>query len=282
LINQNSSLHNQQNNFTLVFIFERAMEPILNIHPNFRDLGGIHTKSGKKVKQNRAFRSGFLGELNGNDLAKLVDLNISEILDLRTKEEIDLTGKGNYPESIVYQNIALNTGNISKLLFPIFQKGEFHLLDPHLLNNVYLDLITKFNDELATIFRTILNSDKGIVFHCSHGKDRTGVISALLLDFFEVDRAHIYEDYLMSNELLKASNEYQIQRIKDNFTALFKREVTEEEFTPVKFLFFCQADLLKSVFSYLDNEYGSVANYFQSELKLTAEELELLKSNYLE
>ena len=134
----------------------------------------------------------------------MVDLNIGEILDLRTKEEIALTGKGNYPESIVYQNVALNTGEISKSLIPIFQKGEFHMLDPHLLDKIYLDLITKFNDELATIYRAILNSDKGIVFHCSHGKDRTGVISALLLDFFEVDRAHIYEDYLVSNELLRA------------------------------------------------------------------------------
>ena len=180
------------------------MESIFSSHPNFRDLGGISTKSGKKVKQNRAFRSGFLGELSGNDLSKLVDLNIGEILDLRTKEEIALTGKGNYPESIVYQNVALNTGEISKSLIPIFQKGEFHMLDPHLLDKIYLDLITKFNDELATIYRAILNSDKGIVFHCSHGKDRTGVISALLLDFFEVDRAHIYEDYLVSNELLRA------------------------------------------------------------------------------
>lgn len=258
------------------------MALILNKHPNFRDLGGIHTKSGKKVKHNRAFRSGFLGQLNENDFSILEALNIGKIIDLRTTEEIELTGQGIYPKSIEYQNIALNTGNISTLLIPIFQKGEFHLLESDILTKVYLDLITKFNAELASIFRTIIHSNEAIVFHCSHGKDRTGVISALLLDFFEVDRAAIYKDYLLSNELLKASNALQIQLIKDNFTALFKREVSEEEFAPIELLFYCQEELLNTVFNFLDSEYGNVRNYFQSELGLTNEELELLKSKYLE
>jgi protein-tyrosine phosphatase len=258
------------------------MQSILKNHTNFRDLGGVHTKSGKKVTQNRAFRSGFLGQLNENDLSILEALNIGKIIDLRTTEEIQLTGQGNHPKSIDYQNIALNTGNISSLLIPIFQKGEFHLLESDILTKVYLDLITKFNAELASIFRTIIHSTDAIVFHCSHGKDRTGVISALLLDFFEVNREHIYKDYLLSNELLKSSNDQQIRRIKDNFTSLFKREVSEEEFAPVQALFCCHEDLLKTVFEYLDNEHGNVRNYFQSELELSNVELELLKSKYLE
>ena len=258
------------------------MEAILNSHPNFRDLGGIQTKSGEKVRPNRAFRSGFLGELNESDFSTLEELNIGKILDVRTTEEIDLTGQGSYPKSIEYQNIALNTGNISKSLIPIFQKGEFHLLETTVLNKIYADLITKFTLELASIYRAIINSDKAIIYHCSHGKDRTGIISALLLDFLEVDREYIYKDYLRSNELLKTSNDRQIQQIKDNFTTLFKREVSEEEFAPVKMLFYCHEGLLNEVFDYIDNTSGGVKNYFQSELGLTKEELELLKSNYLE
>ena len=193
-----------------------------------------------------------------------------------------MIGKGNYPAFIEYEQIALNAGNITKSLIPIFEKGEFHLLEPDLLDKIYLDLVTKFNTELALIYRSIINAEQGIVYHCSHGKDRTGIVSALLLDFFEVDRAHIYKDYLISNEFLKKVNDYQLQMIKDNFTKQFNRDVSEEEFAPVKSLFYCREEILKNTFDYLASEYGTVKNYFQSGLGLSEKELELLKSKYLE
>ncbi|MDW5289648.1 tyrosine-protein phosphatase [Formosa sp. PL04] len=254
----------------------------LKSQPNFRDLGGILTKSGKKVKPNSIFRSGFLGEMDENDLSILTELHIGEILDLRTTEEINLIGKGEYPKSIVYKNIPLNAGNISKSLIPIFEKGEFSLIEPNLLNKIYFELITTFKTELAAIFREIIDADQGIIYHCSHGKDRTGIISALLLDFFDVDRAYIYKDYLLSNEFLKKQNTYHLQMIKENFSKQFHREVSDEEFAPVQSLFYVHEDILKGVFEYLDTTYGSVNTYFKTELNLSEVELELLKSKYLE
>lgn len=258
------------------------MNIILKNQPNFRDLGGVITKSGKKLKERKIFRSGYLGKIDENDLSILIDLKIEKILDLRTAEEIDLLGNGNYLESMDYQNIALNAGNITKSLIPIFTKGEFHLLQPNILETIYFELITKFKPEIASIYREIIHANQGIVYHCSHGKDRTGVISALMLDFFEVDRTHIYKDYVMSNKLLKKQNDYQLQMIKDNFTKQFNRDVSEEEFAPVKSLFYCHEDILKAVFEYMDTTYGSVNSYFQSELGLSVQELELLKTKYLE
>jgi len=150
------------------------------------------------------------------------------------------------------------------------------------LEKVYNDLISQFTSELAAVYRKIISTDQGLVYHCSHGKDRTGLISALLLDFLEVDRAFIYRDYLRSNELLQQANEYQIKMIKDNFTKQFNREVSEEEFAPVKSLFYCREELLKVVFDHIDSEYKSVRDYFQTGLGLSESELELLKSKYLE
>ena len=258
------------------------MGKILKNQPNFRDLGGAITRSGLTVTKNKLFRSGHLGKIDELDLRVLKKLNITTILDLRTTSEIDLIGKGSYPEFIEYQQISLNAGNITKLLIPIFEKGEFHLLESNTLEKIYLSLITQFTSEIAAVYRKILAADEGLVYHCSHGKDRTGLISALLLDFFEVDRAFIYTDYLLSNELLKRANEYQIQMIKDNFTKRFNRVVTEEEFAPVKSLFYCREELLKGVFEHIDSEYGTIQNYFQSRLGLSESELELLKSKYLE
>jgi protein-tyrosine phosphatase len=258
------------------------MNIILKTQPNFRDLGGVITKSGQKVKERKLFRSGYLGKIDENDLSILKDLKIEKILDLRTTQEIDLLGNGNYLESMRYQNIALNAGNITKSLIPIFTKGEFHLLESNILEKIYFELITKFKPELASIYREIIHANNGIVYHCSHGKDRTGVISALILDLLDVDRTYIYKDYLLSNEFLKQQNDYQLQMIKDNFTKQFNRDVSDEEFAPVKSLFYCHEDILKTVFEYLDTTYGSVNNYFQSGLGLSEQELELLKTKYLE
>jgi len=258
------------------------MDTILKSQPNFRDLGGVLTKSGQKVKEKRIFRSGFLGKIDDSDLLILKNLNIGKLLDLRTTQEIDIFGKGDYPEFVEYDNIALNAGNISKYLIPIFEKGEFHLIESNILDNIYFSLITEFKSELAYIYRAIIKTDQGVVYHCSHGKDRTGIISALLLDFFEVDRNYIYKDYLLSNEFLKKAIDYQLQMIKDNFKRQFNKDVSEEEFAPVKSLFYCHEEVLKSVFEYLDSEYDSVKNYFQTELGISEKELELLKSKYLE
>ncbi|MFK7783469.1 MAG: tyrosine-protein phosphatase [Crocinitomicaceae bacterium] len=259
----------------------KSSRSILKMHPNFRDLGGFSTKSGKTIQKNIAFRSGFLGELDQQELHQITALNIDRIVDLRTKEEIDLTGQGTYPPSIEYTIIPLNAGNISKFLIPVFQQGAFDLIEPSLLEKVYFELITQFTSELATIFRIILEPDKTIVFHCSHGKDRTGIISALLLDFLEVDRNDIYSDYLSSNEHLKASNESQMQRIKQHFEQLFKRKVSESEFAPVESLFYCRKELLTILFTHIDEEYGSVRNYFQSALGLNTDELKSLRTKYL-
>lgn len=257
-------------------------ESILNSQPNFRDLGGIRTKSGQKIKENRIFRSGSFGKLDENDLSVLKGLGIGNIVDLRTSEEIELLDTENHPKTIEYYNVAINAGNISTSLIPIFEKGEFGLIDSNVMNKIYFEVITTFKSELALVYRAILNADTGIIYHCSQGKDRTGIISALLLDFFDVERDYIYMDYLKSNELLKRQNEYYIQLIKENFSKQFNREVSDEEFAPVKSLFYVREENLKGVFDYIDSESLSANNYFRFELGLTEAELELLKSKYLE
>ena len=258
------------------------MKTIVKNQPNFRDLGGVLSKSGQTLKEGLLFRSGSLVKLDEQDFSIIVDLNVKTIVDLRTTQEIDLIGKREYPNYIEYKQIALNAGNIKELLIPIFQKGAFHLLDADIMEKIYLDLITEFKSELAAIYRSFLTADHAVVFHCSHGKDRTGIISALLLDLFGVDRATIYQDYLLSNELLKQSNEVQLQQIKDNFIRLFKREVSAEEFAPVRSLFECREDILNTVFEHVETEYHTIDNYFRTGLGLTESEIELLKLKYLD
>lgn len=257
------------------------MNSILNDYPNFRDIGGVQTKNGGTVKTNLLFRSGFLSELKGKDLAQFEDLDIERVIDLRTSDEVQLIGSGNYPGSVQKQNIPLNSGNITKMLIPIFEKGEFQLIEKGLLGKIYIDMISKFEEELRQIFQSILEADSAVVYHCSHGKDRTGLVSALLLELLEVDRDQIYDDYLKSNELRAKENAYQIQMIKDNFMKRFDRNVTDEEFAPVQELFVCQKDVLENVFEHIESNFESINNYFEENLGFTKQEISNLKSKYI-
>ncbi len=257
------------------------MNNLLKSYPNFRDIGGLETTSGRKLKSEVLFRSGFLSKLEGEDLETFKRLGIGKVIDLRTNEETALLEQGNYPENTEYCNIPLNSGNITKMLIPIFEKGEFQLIEEGLLAKIYIDMISKFEKEIALVFRQFLETDASVVYHCSHGKDRTGLVSALFLDLMDVKREQIYLDYLKSNELRERENAYQIKMIKENFTKRFNREVSDEEFAPVQQLFVCQQEILENVFDHIDREYDSIAGYFEGKLNFTNSEIHELKEKYL-
>jgi len=223
-----------------------------------------------------------LKELNKEEESLFRELSIKNIIDLRTEKEIELIGVGKYPEFINYYNIELNSGNITQLLIPIFEKGEFHLLDADLLSKIYLDLVTNFQTELSEVFRKMLTSTGGVVYHCSHGKDRTGIVSALFYELLGVKRDFIYEDYVLSNEFRKKENEEQLEMIKQGYKYKFQKDISEAEFAPIRSLFYCKKEILENMFLLLDEKYGSIENYFTEALTFSEKEIIKLKDKYLE
>jgi protein-tyrosine phosphatase len=164
---------------------------------NFRDLGGYVTMDGHQTRWGRVFRSDTLDALSQEDLEILRDVGLRTVVDLRTKSEAERDGRGLLAaEPVHYVNLSVLPE----------EGGESVAAPPPEGSSIgarYLWYLEAGASALSTSFRMIADSSTHpLVFHCTAGKDRTGVLSALVLDCLGVDRATIVDDYMHTAAVL--------------------------------------------------------------------------------
>jgi protein-tyrosine phosphatase len=158
---------------------------------NFRDLGGLPTVSGGAVRRGLIFRSGTLHRTSANDAARLTSMKIGTVLDLRTDEELARwSAHGAWTPPRV-ERAPLLRHTWSRDDSRLMTDGAAYLADR------YIEMLTGSADVVAAAVRLLAETvpESGVVFHCSAGKDRTGVLSAVLLGLIGVDDATIADDY---------------------------------------------------------------------------------------
>lgn len=228
---------------------------------NFRDLGGIPTKDGRTIKRNLLFRTDELSNLQSTDLELLANLNIQTVVDFRTdferSQSIDKV-----PTTCKNQiHLDILAANMNAFMAEI-QKGITDF-KPFLMQ-FYKEMVLSDDaiKEYAAFFKVLENTDNSsIIYHCTAGKDRTGVATALILEALNVDWDEIESDYLLSNEFLKTK--YQ--------TYISQNPALAD-------VFLVQPAYLKTAFDAINEKYQSVENYLRTVLKV---DLELMKRIYL-
>jgi protein-tyrosine phosphatase len=166
---------------------------------NFRDLGGYRTAHGGRVRWGLVFRSGALNRLTAADLATLDRLGLRVVYDLRGDEERD-RAPSVLPDGIRCQPLPIGgTAAKTKELTDLIVEGKLADLPPDFLVRIYDALA----EAAAPTFGQLLTwlADPGglpALFHCTAGKDRTGLSAALLLSVLGVDEATILDDYELS------------------------------------------------------------------------------------
>lgn len=173
---------------------------------NTRDVGGLRTADGHTMKYRKLIRGEKLDRLSRADLSALQEFKPTHILDLRTDQEVAERPDREVPGTIYVH-------------LPIFDEqtsGITHEKDPHLrdkvkaipdLNVLYREMVTRheYVANLKKILRFVVDTlvtdpDACIYYHCTAGKDRTGVLTYLLLSMCGVPFETILEDYLLSNK----------------------------------------------------------------------------------
>ena len=158
---------------------------------NFRDLGGLMTKSGRTVPKGLLFRSANLHKALPEDLN-----GISTVIDLRTGTE-----RNRMPDTI--------PDHVSYHMIPIFDEATAGITREMTLSSVpdmtalYRKMIVSCQSEIQNVLSVIYSHDfssGGILWHCTAGKDRCGVITAYVLAALGVSPEDIMDDYLKSNE----------------------------------------------------------------------------------
>ncbi|MBR5344545.1 MAG: tyrosine-protein phosphatase [Clostridia bacterium] len=207
-------------------------QSLLTATTNTRDLGGHPIANGKMTLPNRIWRSDAPIIWNETDANKLKALGITAIIDLRTSGETTR-------KPCAYAN----ADGFAYHPFPILAGS----VPPATLEEVpetYLQIAKQA--ETVDALRTIAESTTGILFCCTAGKDRTGVLSAILLLACGADRKTIIEDYVLSREYNKA----RIERYLAEHPEVNRRIVLANEISMERFL------------EMFDQEFGSVEGYF--------------------
>jgi protein-tyrosine phosphatase len=160
---------------------------------NFRDLGGYASADGRTTRWGRLFRSDTLHELTEDDLAVLRRLDLRSVIDLRTDRELGRTGRGPLADQPVgYAHLSVIREGAGEAMAAPDPEGE-DLAERYLW---YLDV---GRHALVESLALIADADRlPLVFHCAAGKDRTGVLAALVLDILDVDAGTIVADYFLT------------------------------------------------------------------------------------
>ena len=216
---------------------------------NFRDLGGFQGADGKHVAWGKFFRTDGLSDLTDGDLAYLASIPVVTFADFRTDEE-----SLRYPDRIpptakTVLHLPIAPGYLNpagpRNLEDYGSPDEFML---HMYRDLALD--KGITATYKKFFAAVQNEkDIPLIFHCSAGKDRTGIAAALILTTLGVDRETILEDYEISNVYL--GNKY---------AALVKEKPYLQGLFTVKKAF------LNEALTLIEAEYGSVPAYLEKAL----------------
>jgi protein-tyrosine phosphatase len=164
---------------------------------NFRDLGGYPTRSGRQVRWRQLFRSDGLHLLTAPDIRHLRDdIRLTCVVDLRSSAELDSEGRGMLAaEPIAFHHVPLFDGEAREHRA---RAAELTLADRYTLMAEFAA------DRIAAAIMRLALAGGPAVFHCAAGKDRTGVISAVLLGLLDVPDEIIVADYAATQENLDA------------------------------------------------------------------------------
>ena len=165
---------------------------------NFRDLGDYRTLDGRTVHWRQVFRSGELQHMTEDDASRFRDeFPLTSVLDLRSPKEIDQHGLGRIPElGILHKNISFTGNPDSDAALKRYKvssnMGEFYL---------YLFKHTKIGLRVSEALKIIAKPEnRPLVFHCVGGKDRTGILAAILLSILGVADTDIVEGYALTEK----------------------------------------------------------------------------------
>ena len=215
--------------------------PVKNTY-NIRELGGYPCIPHGSTKWHAFLRADDLNRLDSEGIDFLKDYGVTTVIDLRSREELD---KSPDPFAEVsgtdYFNIPLVSGSLADIT-----KADD--IDSGFMNIFYLTIMQNEKEALRSVMQTVADAEPGcILFHCTAGKDRTGIIAALILGLAGVSDADIVSNYEATYNYIRRNPEMQRH----------KKTIPEE-------FIYSKAEYIETVLSYIYESYGSIYSYLLS------------------
>lgn len=253
---------------TIQPIFEVNGHPISRRHipecgvTNLRDMGGVPTENGKHIAYHHFYRGAALLPRQDEHKMYLNQLGLKMIVDFRS--EVEVEGHEDYvPEGCEYSRYSglkmmdnpQNQGNFD--FSYLVQTGNIYQLKQYMVD--MYETMAIDNPAFKALIDDVKEGKTPLYFHCTAGKDRTGVGGALILFCLGVSEEEVYKEYMLSNVYRKEINEWLLDKVDQNY---------REETKP---LYYVQEDYLKKTLDEIKRIYGTMDAYFEKEHSLTKE-----------
>lgn len=233
---------------------------------NFRTIGNIKNVDGRILKEGKFYRSAHLHKLKKRSFKTFENLGIKEIIDLRNSKEISQR------PDVIPQNVDLKNysafedeGDQLDQAKKLVLKGKVKGTDAdQRMLDFYKTYATENPEIIKKIIHEILDSEDPVLYHCTAGKDRTGIITALILTILKFDTDTINNDYLLSNNYRQKMVQKRLHLANDLHFIYPKMDLNV-----IEKLSWVEKDYLKAAFLEINKKYGSIDIYIHQNLGIS-------------
>jgi protein-tyrosine phosphatase len=230
---------------------------------NVRDLGGHRTTDGGETRYGAVIRADSIRQLTDSGWAAAVDYGVKTVVDLRMDAELEADPPAELPVDVVHMPFFQDNVEVFAEVEAAAEAAPDYAAATR---EVYLVFLERWSANVGAAIAAVARApDGGVVVHCMGGKDRTGLVTALLLQLAGVDKEQIAADYATSEERLRPRHDIWLAEAGTEAERERLRRITA---TP--------AESMIGVLDELERRYGSVEAYLRA-AGLSDEDLELAR-----
>lgn len=232
---------------------------------NFRDLGGYRGRDGRALRWRLLFRSDHLQGLTEADQQTLKTIGLAQSFDFRGEAE-RATAAYQLP-GVAQHSLAIEP-TVVQSMQALVASGKTLTTQAvtGLMLDLYRSLVNEQAHRFAELFEHLLQARAPLVFHCTAGKDRTGVAAAWILLALGVPRDAVMQDFLLTNQVLRPA---------PTLSGVFPAEAAAV-------LWGVQPTFLETALQVVETEHGGIESYLRQKIGLTPAALQALEARYLQ
>lgn len=239
---------------------------------NARELGGFIAADGRRVRQNVLLRTAHLARASDRDLRQLSqEFHVRHVFDFRDAAECARSPDRPIDGAAFHHLPVLN-------VLPGSSNEDYRAAGPEGVRQLFLGMYAAMSGDAYTagqyahFFRTLSSgSGEAVLFHCTQGKDRTGVAALLLLSALGVSEADALEDYFRTNDFMA-------RRFQEKIDA----GLSERDQPFMRMVLFVMPECLDAFLSGIRQRWGGTEGYLRGALGLTDADFRALRKNYTE
>ena len=243
----------------------------INSVANFRDVA-----IGPKMKKNVLFRCAKLSTLNKEDIITFETLNPYAVVDFRDPKEIN-KAPDNLSKGLIdkYISLPISASTLGRMVAQKSVEGDTMKTYEKVMEESYKLYVNNHQHVWKEFLNILLNSNnKPVIFHCSAGKDRTGIASFIIQRILNNSMELIYKNYLLSNQLLTTQAATAEQTTSSSNDDLLITETMLNVLSKVKKTY------LLSAINEIENKYQTLENYIIEGLNFDKNKIDKLKRQY--